>query len=80
MDIAKFCNRKKVGLRINSLISEAVAKKQHEESLNDSMGLDKYNAFAQILNSLKCLKLLFNCLLNLKTEMKNVKEIFLAVR
>ena len=44
------------------------------------MGLDKYNAFAQILNSLKCLKLLFNCLLNLKTEMKNVKEIFLAVR
>ena len=80
MDIAKFCNRKKVGLSINSLISEAVAKKQHEESLNDSMGLDKYNAFAQILNSLKCLKLLFNCLLNLKTEMKNVKEIFLAVR
>ena len=80
MDIAKFCNRKKVGLSINSLINEAVAKKQHEESLNDSMGLDKYNAFAQILNSLKCLKLLFNCLLNLKTEMKNVKEIFLAVR
>ena len=80
MDIAKFCDRKKIGLSINSLVGEAAAKKQHEERLNDSMGLDKDNAFAQGLKSLECLKLLFNCLLNLKTKMKNVKEIFLAVR
>ena len=33
MDIAKFCDRKKIGLSINSLVGEAAAKKQHEESL-----------------------------------------------
>ena len=42
------------------------------------MGLDKNDVFAQGLESPECVKLLFNCLQNLETEMKNVKEISLA--
>ena len=38
------------------------------------MGLDKDDIFAQGLKSPECVKLLFNCLQNLETEMKNVKE------
>ena len=36
MDIPKFFDRKKE-LGSNSSVEEAAAKKQHEESLNDSM-------------------------------------------
>ena len=45
MDIAKFSNRKKRELSSNSSVDEAAAKKQHEESLKDSMGLDKDDVF-----------------------------------
>ena len=55
-------------------------KKQHEESLNDSMGLDKDDVFAQGLKFPECVKLLFNCLQNFETEMKNVNEISLAAK
>ena len=36
--------------------------------------------FAQSLKSPECVKLLFNCLQNLETEMKNVKDISLAAK
>ena len=42
------------------------------------MGLDKDDVFAQGLKSPECVKLLFNCLQNLETEMKNVKELSFA--
>ena len=44
------------------------------------MGLDKDDVFAQALKSPECVKLLFNCLQSLGTEMKTVKEISLAVK
>ena len=78
MDIADFFNRKKRELSSNSSIDEAAAKKKHEESLNDSMCLDKDDFSAQRLKSSECVKLLFNCVQNLETEMKIVKEISLA--
>ena len=80
MDIAKFFDRKKREQSSNSPVDEAAAKKQHEESLSDSMGLDNDDVFAQGLKSPECVKLLFNCLQNLETEMKNVKEISLAAK
>ena len=42
----------------NSSVDEVAAKKQHEERLNDSMGLDKDDVFAQGLKSPECVKLL----------------------
>ena len=80
MNIAKFFDRKKRELSSNSSIDEAAAKKQHEESSNDSMGLDSDDAFAQSLKSSECVKLLFNCLQSLETEMKIVKEISPAAK
>ena len=80
MDIAKFFDRKKRELSSNSSVDEAAAEKQHEASLNDSMGLDKDDVFAKGLKSPECVKPLFNCLQNLETEMKNVKEISLAAK
>ena len=75
MDIAKFFDRKNRELSSNSSVNEVAAKKQHEESLKDSMGLDNDDVFAQGLKSPECVKLLnyyvFNCLQNLETEMKN---------
>ena len=44
------------------------------------MGLDKDDVFAQALKSPECVKLLFNCLQSLETEMKTVREISLAVK
>ena len=44
------------------------------------MGLDKDEVFAQAFKSPECVKLLFNCLQSLRTEMKTVKEISLAVK
>ena len=46
----------------------------------DSMGLDKDDVFAQGLKSPDCVKLIFNCVQNLETEIKNVKEISLAAK
>ena len=80
MDIAKLFDRKIRELSSNSSVDEAAAKKQHDESLNDSMGLDNDDVFAQGLKSPQCVKLLFHCLQNLETEMKNVKEISLTAK
>ena len=44
------------------------------------MGLDKDDVFAKGLKSPECVKLLFNCLQNLETEIKSVKEIPLATK
>ena len=41
------------------------------------MRLDSDGISARGLKSPECVKLLFNCLQNLETEMKNVKEISL---
>ena len=74
MYIAKVFDRKKREFCSNSLVDEAAAKKhQNEESLNDSMGLDKDDVFAQGLKSPEYVKLIFNCLQNLETDIKNVK-------
>ena len=80
MDIAKFLDRKKRELSSNSSVDEAAAKKQQEECLSDSMGLDLNDIFAQGLQSPQCDKLLFNCLQNLETVIKNVMEISLAAK
>ena len=80
MNIAKFFDIKKRELSSNSSVDEAAAKKQHEESSNDSMGLDSDDVFAQSLKSSECVKLLFNCLQSLETEMKIVKEISPAAK
>ena len=77
MDIAKFFDRKKRELGRNSLVDEAAAKQQPEESLNDSMGLNNDNVLHK---SAECVKVPLNCLQNLETEMKNVKEISLAAK
>ena len=70
MDIAKFFDRKNRELSNSSSVDEAAAKKQHAESLNDSMGLDNDDVLAQGLKSPEFVKLLFNYLKNLETEMK----------
>ena len=44
------------------------------------MGLDLNDIFAQGLQSPQCDKLLFNCLQNLETVIKNVMEISLAAK
>ena len=44
------------------------------------MGLDSDEVSARGLKSPECVKLLFNCLQNLETEMKNVKEISLPAK
>ena len=45
MNIANFFERKKRKLNNMSLVNEATAKKQHEERLNDFVGLDKVDVF-----------------------------------
>ena len=79
MDIAKFLDRKKRELSNTSSVDEAAAKKQQEECLNDSMGLDLNDIFAQGLQSPQCDKLLFNCLQNLETakewQIKGVEQL-----
>ena len=45
MNIANFFKRKKRKLNNISLVNEATAKKQHEERLNDFVGLDKVDVF-----------------------------------
>ena len=61
MDITKFFDRNKKELSSNSLVDEVAAKKQHEEILNDFIGLDKDDVSAQGLKSPECVELLFNC-------------------
>ena len=45
MNIANFFERKKRKLNNISLVNETTAKKQHEERLNDFVGLDKVDVF-----------------------------------
>ena len=59
---------------------EASLKKPREENPDDSIGLETDDVFSQGLKSPECVKILFNCLQNLKTEMKSVKEISLAAK
>ena len=81
MDIAKCFERRKRELSSNnSTEEEASLKKSREENPDDSMGLETDDAFSQGLTSPECTKILFNCLLNLETEMKSIKEISLATK
>ena len=64
----------------NSTEEEASLKKPCEENPDDSMGLETDNVFSQGLKSPECVKILFNCLQNLETEMKSIKEISLAAK
>ena len=67
IDIAKFFERKKRELSSNnSTEEEASLKKPPEENPDDSMGLETDDVFSQGLKS--------NCLQNLETEMKSIKE------
>ena len=81
MDIAKFFERKKRELSSNnSTEEEASLKKPREENRDDSMGLEADDFFLQGLKSPECVKILFNCLQNLETEMKSIKEISLDAK
>ena len=64
----------------NSTEKEASLKIPQEGNPDDSIGLETDDVFSQGLKSLECVKNLFNCLQNLKTEMKSVKEISLAAK
>ena len=81
MDIAKFFERKKRELSSNNSTEEETSfKKPREENRDDSIGLETDNVFSQELKSPECAKILFNCLQNLETEMKSIKEISLAAK
>ena len=80
-DIAKFFERKKRELSSdNSTEEEASLKKPREENPNDSMELETDDVFSQGLKSPECLKILFNSLQSLETEMKSIKEISLTAK
>ena len=64
----------------NSTEEEASLKKPREENPDDSMGLETDDVFSQGLKSPECVKILFNCLQNLETEIKSIKEISLAAK
>ena len=81
MDITKFFERKKRGLSSSNSTEEAVSlKKPKEEKPDDSIGLETDDVFWEGIKSLECVKMLFNCLQNLETEMKCIKEIYLAAK
>ena len=68
MGIAKFFHRKKRELCSNSSVDEAATKKQHEESLNNFMGLDKDGVFTQGLESLEYVKVPWKFFQNLEKK------------
>ena len=79
----KFCLRFHYNHDNNYLFltgKKSISLKQHDENLNNSMGLDKYDVFAQGLKSPGCVKVLLNCFQNLEKEVINVKEISLAAK
>ena len=81
MDIAEFFERKKREVSSNnSTEEEASIKKPQEEHPDDSMGLETDGLFSKGLKSPECVKILFNCLQNLETEMKSIKKIFRAAK
>ena len=81
MFIAKCFESKKRELSSNnSIVEEASLKKPREENSDDSIGLETDDVFSQELKSLECMKILFNCLQNLETEMKSIKGLSLAAK
>ena len=58
----------------NSTEEEASLKKPREENPDDLMGLETDDVFSQGLKSLECMKISINCLKNLETKMKSIKE------
>ena len=64
----------------NSTKEEASLKKPREENPDGSMGLETDDVFSQGLKLPECVKILFNCLQNLETEMKSIKKISLAAK
>ena len=58
----------------NSNEGEASLKKPREENPDNSIGLETDDIFSQGLKSPECVKILFNCLQNLETEIKSIKE------
>ena len=63
-----------------SSFEEASLKKTREENPDNSMGLERDDSFSQELKSPESVKILFNCLQNLETEIKSIKEISLAAK
>ena len=81
MDITKFFERKKREFSSNnSTEEEASLKKTREENPDDSMGLEIDDVFSQGLKSPEQVKILFNCLQKLETEVKSIKEISVAAK
>ena len=79
MDITKFLEIKKRQLSSNNSTEEEVSlKKLQEETLMIPWDYKQLMFFSQGLKSPECVKTLFNCLQNLETEMKSIKEISLA--
>ena len=79
MDITKFLEIKKRQLSSNNSTEEEVSlKKLQEETLMIPWDYKQLMFFSQGLKSPECVKTLFNCLQNLETEMKSIKEIPLA--
>ena len=82
MDITKFIERKRRELSSNNSTEEQVSlkKPQEENTDEDSLSSETDDVFSQGLKSPECVKILFNCLQNLETEMKSIKEISLAAK
>ena len=79
MDITKFLEIKKRQLSSDNSTEEEVSlKKLQEETLMIPWDYKQLMFFSQGLKSPECVKTLFNCLQNLETEMKSIKEIPLA--
>ena len=79
MDITKFLEIKKRQLSSNNSTEEEVSlKKLQGETLMIPWDYKQLMFFSQGLKSPECVKTLFNCLQNLETEMKSIKEIPLA--
>ena len=79
MDITKFIERKRRELSSNNSTEEQVSlKKPQEENTDEDSLSSETDVFSQGLKSPECVKILFNCLQNLETEMKSIKEISLA--
>ena len=77
MDITKFIERKRRELSSNNSTEEEASIKKPQE---DSLSSETNDVFSQGLKSPECVKILFNCLQNLETEIKRIKEISLAAK
>ena len=76
-----FLKKKERQLSNNNLTEEETSlKKKREVDPDNSMGLEGDDVFSQGLKSPEYVKTLLNCLQNLETEMKSIKEISLAAK